>query len=120
MRILVYGAGVLGSLYAARLHDADQDVTILARGERLAALERGAAIRERAHAPARRAVAMADLRGDGAPLVRNLAARPVHLRRRERAALERVARRSGRAAGVVHGRLIRRGVPPPWRTGTAR
>jgi 2-dehydropantoate 2-reductase len=47
MRILVYGAGVLGSLYAARLHDADHDVTILARGERLAAIrEHGIVIRD--------------------------------------------------------------------------
>ena len=30
MKILFYGAGVLGSLYAARLHEAGQDVTILA------------------------------------------------------------------------------------------
>ncbi len=35
MRILVYGAGVVGSLFAARLADGDQDVTLLARGERL-------------------------------------------------------------------------------------
>lgn len=35
MKILVYGAGVLGSLYAAKLHEAGQDVTILARGQRL-------------------------------------------------------------------------------------
>ncbi len=34
MRILVYGAGVLGSRYAAALHQAGYDVTILARGER--------------------------------------------------------------------------------------
>jgi len=38
MRILVYGAGVQGSLYAARLHEAGHYVTVLARGERLAAL----------------------------------------------------------------------------------
>lgn len=36
MKILVYGAGVLGSLYTARLQDSGQDVTILARGQRLA------------------------------------------------------------------------------------
>lgn len=36
MKILCYGAGVLGSLYAARLHQAGQDVSILARGQRLA------------------------------------------------------------------------------------
>jgi choline dehydrogenase-like flavoprotein len=34
-KILVYGAGVLGSLYAARLADSENDVTILARGQRL-------------------------------------------------------------------------------------
>lgn len=34
MKILVLGAGVLGSLYAARLQTAGNDVTILARGER--------------------------------------------------------------------------------------
>jgi 2-dehydropantoate 2-reductase len=36
MRILVYGAGVLGSLYAARLQAAGNEVTVLARGQRLA------------------------------------------------------------------------------------
>ena len=40
MRLLVYGAGVLGSLLAARLHEAGHDVALLARGERLAALRR--------------------------------------------------------------------------------
>lgn len=40
MKILVYGAGVLGSLFSARLHDAGHDVALLARGERLAALRR--------------------------------------------------------------------------------
>jgi 2-dehydropantoate 2-reductase len=38
MNILVYGAGVLGSLYAARLFKAGHNVTILARGERLEAI----------------------------------------------------------------------------------
>ncbi len=42
VKILVYGAGVLGSVYAARLHGSGQDVSILARGQRLADLrERG-------------------------------------------------------------------------------
>jgi 2-dehydropantoate 2-reductase len=40
MKLLVYGAGVTGSLFAARLHEAGQDVSLLARGERLAALRR--------------------------------------------------------------------------------
>lgn len=36
MRILVYGAGPLGSLFAQQLHEARHDVAILARGQRLA------------------------------------------------------------------------------------
>ncbi len=36
MRILVYGAGNIGSLYAALLKESGQDVSILARGRRLA------------------------------------------------------------------------------------
>lgn len=35
MKILFYGAGVIGSLYAARLKEVGQDVTLLARGRRL-------------------------------------------------------------------------------------
>jgi ketopantoate reductase len=38
MRILVYGAGPLGSLFAARLYEAGYDVSLLARGQRLADL----------------------------------------------------------------------------------
>jgi 2-dehydropantoate 2-reductase len=37
-RILVYGAGPLGSLFAARLQQGGNDVSILARGQRLAEL----------------------------------------------------------------------------------
>jgi 2-dehydropantoate 2-reductase len=40
MRLLVYGAGVTGSLFSARMHEAGHDVSLLARGERLAALRR--------------------------------------------------------------------------------
>ncbi len=40
MRILVYGAGVVGSLYGAWLQEAGHDVTLLARGERLKDLEK--------------------------------------------------------------------------------
>ncbi len=43
----MFGAGVLGSLYAARLHRTGQDVTLLARGERLRQLrERGVVLQE--------------------------------------------------------------------------
>jgi 2-dehydropantoate 2-reductase len=34
MKILVYGAGVIGTLYAARLQEAGRQVTVLARGGR--------------------------------------------------------------------------------------
>ncbi len=34
MRVLVFGAGVLGSVYAARLQDASHHVTVVARGQR--------------------------------------------------------------------------------------
>ncbi len=40
MKLLVYGAGVTGSQFAARLHEAGHDVSLLARGERLAVLRR--------------------------------------------------------------------------------
>ncbi len=40
MKVLVYGAGVLGSLYAVRLQGAGHRVAVLARGRRLADIER--------------------------------------------------------------------------------
>jgi len=40
MKILVFGAGVIGTLYAARLQDAGHRVTILARSSRLADIRR--------------------------------------------------------------------------------
>ncbi len=47
MRFLVYGAGVLGTLYAVRLLQHGQDVTLLARNRRLAHLrDRGAILEE--------------------------------------------------------------------------
>ena len=39
MRILIYGAGVIGSFYASRFAKAGLDVTILARGQRLKELQ---------------------------------------------------------------------------------
>jgi 2-dehydropantoate 2-reductase len=38
MKILIYGAGPLGSVFAAKLHQGGHDVSILARGQRLADL----------------------------------------------------------------------------------
>ena len=38
MNILVYGAGVIGSVYAARLQEAGYNVTLLARGQRAVSL----------------------------------------------------------------------------------
>jgi pimeloyl-ACP methyl ester carboxylesterase/ketopantoate reductase len=47
MRILVFGAGPLGSLKAARLHESGHDVSLLARGQRLKDLkEHGVVIHE--------------------------------------------------------------------------
>jgi len=40
-RILIFGVGVIGSVYAVRLAEAGNDVTVLARGRRLAALRSG-------------------------------------------------------------------------------
>lgn len=47
MKVLVYGAGVIGTLLAVTLHDAGNDVSLLARGQRLADLrEKGIRIAE--------------------------------------------------------------------------
>ncbi len=55
MKVLVYGAGVTGTLLSVRLHDAGYDVSLLARGERLAALrERGVLLAEEDSAAVRR------------------------------------------------------------------
>jgi 2-dehydropantoate 2-reductase len=48
MNILVYGAGVLGSLFAARLQAAGHHVTLLARGQRLADLRTHGVVLEHA------------------------------------------------------------------------
>ncbi len=39
MRLLIYGAGVIGSLYATLFSQAGYDVTVYARGKRLEALK---------------------------------------------------------------------------------
>lgn len=47
MKILIYGAGVIGSLFAARLARSGQEVKLLARGERLRQLrEHGVVLQE--------------------------------------------------------------------------
>ncbi len=38
MDILIYGAGVVGSVYAARLQEAGHNVSLLARGQRTVSL----------------------------------------------------------------------------------
>ena len=38
MKILIYGAGVIGSLYAVQFNQAGYDTSIYARGERLKTL----------------------------------------------------------------------------------
>ena len=38
MRVLIYGAGVIGSLYAVLLAEAGINVTVYARGKRLQSL----------------------------------------------------------------------------------
>jgi len=49
MRVLFFGAGALGTLFAAKLCATGNDVSVLARGERLVALQqRGLRIRSRA------------------------------------------------------------------------
>lgn len=40
MNILIYGAGVIGTLYAARLQESGHRVTVIARGERLTNIRR--------------------------------------------------------------------------------
>jgi 2-dehydropantoate 2-reductase len=47
MKILIYGAGVLGSVAAARLAQAGEDVTVLARGRRLEDIRRDGIVLER-------------------------------------------------------------------------
>ncbi|GAA1366659.1 ketopantoate reductase family protein [Streptomyces beijiangensis] len=56
MKLLVYGAGVLGSLFAARMHEAGHDVSLLARGERLASLRQYGVQLAEADSPAVRRV----------------------------------------------------------------
>ncbi|MDQ2753394.1 MAG: hypothetical protein M3R72_10275 [Bacteroidota bacterium] len=44
MKILFYGAGVIGSIYAARLHQSHANVTLLARGKRYETLKQNGVI----------------------------------------------------------------------------
>lgn len=56
MKLLVYGAGVCGSLFAARMHEAGHDVSLLARGGRLTALRRHGVLLTEEDSPAVRRV----------------------------------------------------------------
>ncbi|MEO8820160.1 MAG: 2-dehydropantoate 2-reductase N-terminal domain-containing protein [Ginsengibacter sp.] len=44
MKILIYGAGVIGSIYAAKLFEAKNDVRLLARGKRLESLQQNGVV----------------------------------------------------------------------------
>ncbi|MFF7156827.1 2-dehydropantoate 2-reductase N-terminal domain-containing protein [Streptomyces sp. NPDC008139] len=67
MKLLVYGAGVCGSLFAARMHEAGHDVSLLARGERLTALRRhGVRLMEEGDPAVRRVPVPVVERPDGA------------------------------------------------------
>ena len=44
MKILIYGAGVIGSIFAAKLYSSGQDVTVLARGKRLDEIRRNGVV----------------------------------------------------------------------------
>jgi 2-dehydropantoate 2-reductase len=46
MRVLVFGAGVIGSVYAAMLHAAGHEVVVLGRGSRLAAIRQDGLVLE--------------------------------------------------------------------------
>lgn len=56
MKLLVYGAGVLGSLFSARMHEAGHDVSLLARGERLTALRQHGVLLAEGNSPTVRSV----------------------------------------------------------------
>jgi 2-dehydropantoate 2-reductase len=56
MKLLVYGAGVTGSLFAARLHEAGLDVSLLARGERLTVLREHGVLLAKGDSPVTRQV----------------------------------------------------------------
>lgn len=44
MKILIYGAGVIGSIYSAKLYEAGIDITLLARGKRYESLKQNGVI----------------------------------------------------------------------------
>ena len=46
MKFLFFGAGVLGSLYAAKLREAGMDVTLVARGSRYEDLKKHGVVLE--------------------------------------------------------------------------
>ncbi len=58
MRLLVYGAGVTGSLFSARMYEAGHDVSLLARGERLTALRAHGVLLAEGDSPATRQVSV--------------------------------------------------------------
>ena len=67
MRILVFGAGVIGSVYGGLLHEAGHDVSLFARGSRLAELQTSGLVLDDAQTGRRRihhVPVVAELGGD--------------------------------------------------------
>ena len=148
MRVLFYGAGVIGSLYAVRLQEAGHEVSVVARGRRLADLRRHGIVLEEAgtgHRTAARVGVVQQLDpGDAYDLIvvavrknqlppilpelaRNLRTPDVLLMLNNAAGPGEAARMLGRgrlllgfpgAGGTLEGHLVRYHVLPGWQQKT--
>ena len=78
MRILVFGAGVIGSIYGARLHAGGHEVTVLARGRRLEAIRQDGLVLEDAVTDARTTAKVAVIERLAADDPYDLVLVPVH------------------------------------------
>jgi 2-dehydropantoate 2-reductase len=73
MNILVYGAGVIGTLYAARLREAGYHVTVLARAQRLDEIERHGLVLQNMRYGSQLAISVATIDGLAPEAVYDLA-----------------------------------------------